>query len=121
MPFKQEHLDKSDAIEKLAASLDFNAPGAIDWAITMLFYSALHQVEAYFATKGIHHGGHGGTTGRDNSVSNDPGTAPISKVYLRMKTHSINARYNAMLYTAAKVRTMSTDLQTVKVHVATLL
>ncbi|MGI8960763.1 MAG: hypothetical protein ACR2IV_13560 [Bryobacteraceae bacterium] len=121
MPLKQEHLDKSKAAEKLALSFNLSDPGAIDWAITLLFYSALHQVEAYFAIHGIHHGGHGGTGGRDSSVANDSNTGPISKVYVRMKTHSINARYNYMNYTPMRVERMKADLDIIKTHVAPLL
>ncbi len=121
MPLKQEHLDKSVHAEHLALSLDIGVPGAIDWVITILFYSALHQVEAYFATKGIHHAGHGGYLGRDTSVQNDTGTNPIAKAYFRMKIASINARYNAMTYSPEKIMKMKADLDAIKTHIAPLL
>lgn len=121
MPLTPEHLAKSSAVETLALSMDVSKPGAIDWAITMLFYSALHQVEAYFAKQKIHHGGHGGTSGRDSSIENDPYTNGISQTYQRMKTASINARYNVMTYTPAKITAMKKDLDTIKAHIAPLL
>jgi uncharacterized protein (UPF0332 family) len=121
VPLKHEHLDKSKTAEAIALSLDLTKPGAIDWAITILFYAALHQVEAYFATQGLHHGGHGGLAGRDSSVANDGRLQPIAKCYSRMKTHSINARYNVMSYGTNRVELLKVDLALIKSHIAALL
>lgn len=54
MPLKSEHLTKAQANEKFADSLDASVYPNADWALTALFYSAVHYVEAYFATKSIH-------------------------------------------------------------------
>ena len=50
-------------------------PIAVDWAISMLFYSAVHYVGAYFAKHGLTYRMH---QTRDNAVARDPN---LSNVY----------------------------------------
>ena len=118
MPLKREHLDKSEAAENLGLSLDQTAPGALDWAIVLLFYSALHQVEAYFATKGLHSKDH---RRRDSSVANDPNTKTIYRAYGRMKIDSLNARYFAVSFSSQTVAKNKADLEAIKTHLARFL
>lgn len=68
----------------------------------MLFYSALHRIEAYFATRGVHSANH---TIRDDHINNDTNTRPFYKTYRRMKSYSMNARYTAISFTVTDVNT----------------
>ena len=55
MPTIEKHLDQVRRNEALAHRL-LNEPGAVpEWAITLLFYAAVHLVEAYFAYVGVPH------------------------------------------------------------------
>jgi hypothetical protein len=94
------------------------SPGALDWAIVLLFYSALHQVEAYFATKGRHSKDH---KQRDSSVPTDPNTRPIYRAYGRMKIDSLNARYFAISFNSQTVAKNKANLHTIKAHLARFL
>ena len=57
MPARDEHLAKADHGATVAASL-MAEPASVEWAITVLFYRAVHVVEAWFALSGIHHQSH---------------------------------------------------------------
>lgn len=62
----------------------------IDWALVILFYAALHYVEAYLATVGQHQRSH---TTRDNVVARDPNLKKIFSEYQDLKFYGNNARY----------------------------
>lgn len=51
MPSQKQHLSQASHNEKLVSNYKLLDSEFTDWAITALFYSALHYVEAYFATK----------------------------------------------------------------------
>jgi len=50
MPTKDEHVKKAVENEKFASSLDDGAQAGVNWKLVVLFYTALHYVEAYLAT-----------------------------------------------------------------------
>jgi hypothetical protein len=54
VPSKEDHLNRAQDNERLAGSLDLNSAINVDWAITILFYAALHYVDAYLAIKPAH-------------------------------------------------------------------
>lgn len=61
MPTKAEHLKQAEKNEKLAEDLLKDGVYS-DWGITVLFYSALHYVEAALASLNIHSEDHGDRT-----------------------------------------------------------
>lgn len=50
---KEGHLSKAFNNEIFLNTFDLNKTKHLDWAITVMFYSALHYVDAYLATKNI--------------------------------------------------------------------
>lgn len=61
MPGKAEHLARAEANARFSGIHASNGP-FLDWAVTALFYSALHYVDAYLATlgpTGVHPRTHG--------------------------------------------------------------
>ena len=58
MPSTNEHLAKAQGNKTFAYNLGVTTPTAIGWALTALFYSALHYVEAYNAKYGQHFSKH---------------------------------------------------------------
>lgn len=119
MPLKSEHLLKSADIESLAQ--DLAASGkveAISWRLVMLHYAALHYIEAYFATKGIHSRHH---PDRDDKIQRDSNTQPIYRAYAKLKMFSHNARYSISLSGAARVMEMESNLSAVKAQLAPFL
>jgi hypothetical protein len=104
--------------ERLAVSLDLADPVQIDWAVIILFYSAVHQVEAYFATTGKHSKNH---KHRDSGIEGDRNVRPIFKDYGFMKAYSVNARYLMPIFTSTTVDNVKKRLDNIKAHVAPLL
>ncbi len=67
----------------------------------MLFYAALHYVEAYFATGAIHGTSH---SQRDRLVANSSALSPIFADYMELKAQSRSARYWAVTFDEETIR-----------------
>jgi hypothetical protein len=89
---KDEHKDKAEQNEQLAATFPVSVCGT-EWAITAIFYAALHYVDAYFALQGRSYIGH---ASRNKQVSLDPALCVISDEYKNLYNLSRDARYEVM-------------------------
>jgi hypothetical protein len=118
MPRLQQHLQKAAHNEAFVASLDLTTTPYLDWAVTGLFYAALHYVEAFFATKGIHSVDH---RARDSDIRRSPELKTLFVPYNELKNHSINARYMTTRFTAADIVNLRPELDAIKQHISTLL
>ena len=98
MPARDEHLrlaraNRDHSQRLLAAFTD--DPVARQWSVVAAFYSALHGVEAYFATFDRHNATH---VQRRNAMV-DPQRGIPGKVYfayVRLEEWSLGARYNGL-------------------------
>jgi len=54
MPRDYQHREKAELNEKFAHGLDLTDPTSESWAVVAAFYSALHYVESYLATRNLH-------------------------------------------------------------------
>ena len=90
MPQRHEHLLRAQEDEALAHSLDLNRGVCVDWAITMLFYSALHYIDAYLVFSGSRPRNH---QLRDRVIENNGSLSPIWNDNRRLKDLSQAARY----------------------------
>lgn len=90
MPQKHEHVAKAKHDEEFVNSLDLSTTPYLDWAITALFYAALHYVEAYFASMKRHSPDH---RTRDSAIQRDSRIRALYNDYSELKNFSINARY----------------------------
>jgi hypothetical protein len=109
---KEEHLAKAHEIFALHNAIDPALPGAIGWSITMLFYTALHYIEAYLvATRGFgckHHFSRATEIQRDlriNTLYND---------YSMLETLSREARYDVSSFNVGDLRFAEGCLENVK-------
>ena len=95
MPSKSEHLAKAEHNEIFASTLnqDSRYVNYRDWVVTGYFYSAIHYVEAYLASKmpAVHSTDH---RARDAEVGSDQVLLSIYDEYRELKDDSTNARYN---------------------------
>lgn len=89
MPTRDEHLAQARHNADFYSTVD--KAGYKDWAATVLFYTALHYVDALLATKGMHPPKH---KTRDVAVSSVFELRPIFSHYSALKNASYNARYN---------------------------
>jgi len=89
-----------------------------DWAVTALFYAALHYVDMYFATHGPVHtfASHG-----ERSTAIQAYLTPIWADYKVLLEESWHARYHCSRYTASDVRNFRrNELKRIKDHLRQL-
>ena len=98
MPSLDEHLQAGGANEHLSQRLA--EMGEFGWAITCLFYSALHMIEAQLLRLGIVSANH---RQRDLYIRRDPDLSSILRPYALLKRESENARYECITYSARDV------------------
>lgn len=91
---------KADGNASLALSLKLDNQSGIDWALTMLFYAAMHYVEAYLARTNVHLRSH---TTRDNAMSRDSSLRKVFREYADLKYFGYNARYEVAGFKAGDV------------------
>lgn len=119
MPSKKDHLGKAQHDEQFVSSLNLSTTPFVDWAVTGLFYAALHYVEAYMATQNRHSPDH---RARDSAIHRDSGISSIYDDYNELKNFSINARYYMIKFTEADVtQTLQPRLDAIKAHILPLL
>ena len=87
MPTVKEHIRKAEYNEKFFDDIRDNYP---DWAITGLFYSALHYVDAYLKSKQISVEDH---KTRSWFINTTKQLKSIYSEYRAMYDYSVNARY----------------------------
>jgi hypothetical protein len=119
MPKKNEHVEKADGNEKLALSLTLDSQSRIDWELIMLFYAAMHYVEAYLALQGVHLRSH---VARDQAISRDSVLRKIFKEYSDLKYFGYNARYEFFGFKATDVTNQAAKhFSKIKGHLSPLL
>jgi hypothetical protein len=99
MPSRDEHLGKARNNKEFAQSLKLDNPTRVGWALTALFYSALHYIEAYNAKYDFHCRNHHDVS---DNIQRNPMLDTISDEYLDLSNFSWNARYKAVDYEVAK-------------------
>jgi hypothetical protein len=103
VPSKDEHLEQTRHNRRFFDSLDTDAYS--DWAATALFYTALHYLDAFLATLGIHPLRH---PDRTREVRARLELREIFDDYRFLKDYSENARYNPPTrYSQAQLQDMN--------------
>ena len=118
MPSKDEHLLKAEGNRRFAYALRPANPVVSGWAITVLFYSALHYVEAYNAKYNCHFGTHDDLK-RD--ISRNPQLSAIYDDYSDLLNFSWNARYRSVVYGEAELNEAKEYHEAVQKHISNLL
>lgn len=118
MPTSVQHLAKANANEAFAHSLDRTTTVRAEWAITILFYVAVHYTQAYFAKSGRVYTQH---IKRDSAIHRDPNLSRIYVDYRELETYSVDARYCMPDFTDADFVTLLPVLDKVKSCVAPFL
>jgi hypothetical protein len=112
MPSAQEHCEKAKHNEAFSASLA--ATAFQDWRATGVFYAAVHYVDGFLATQGVHPPDH---RARDSYVGLDPHLIMIYAGCRRLKRDSEDARYRFTVFSEQHIvgRTLSA-LEHIKNH-----
>jgi hypothetical protein len=95
MPTQPEHLYKAKNNKLCADKMSRDNPTSVGWVLTVLFYSALHYVEAYNAKFNTHFSQH---ADRNEDMGKNPVLKPIFSNYQELSTYSWNARYKPCGY-----------------------
>jgi hypothetical protein len=97
LPSQQEHMQKAAGNAAFALSIPLTDQTRIDWALVILFYAAVHYIEAYLASSGQHLKNH---TTRDSMVGRDSSLRPVFADYQDLKFYGFNARYEVSGFSA---------------------
>src|SRR5271157_2510771 len=118
MPSRDEHLSKARLNKEFADSITLDNPTSVGWALTAIFYSALHYIEAYNAKYNFHCNNHNELNDniRRNQVLSD-----ICDDYCDLQTFSWNARYRAKKYGRQEVAEANEFHAAIEKHVMKLL
>jgi len=118
MPRRDQHLQKARHNEEFVTSLGADPDRFADWAITGLFYSALHYIEAYFACRGRHSGDH---RARDSDIWRDTSLQGLYTPYSELKNASTTARYRVVSLTAQDLADSHQSLDTIRTEIFKLI
>lgn len=108
---KDEHLSKVQENLIFLNSLDEGVSGTFAWSITVLFYCALHYVEAYFVTQGKGFNHH---FSRGRAIQQDARINSLYKNYRRLEDLSREARYDVSSFNRGDVKFARENFETVE-------
>lgn len=100
MSDRATHLDWAERNRQFAATIKTGAAAHADWAVTAVFYSAVHLLEAYLAGMGEHPGGHGE---RSQAFQDHSVLVEVWEDYREMKDYSEDARYRCVPFVETDV------------------
>jgi hypothetical protein len=113
-----QHTEKADRNANFAVALDLSKQVNVEWAMTSLFYSSLHYVEAYCARVGFPDSVHNTHGKRDTLVGRDAVLRTIRNEYTDLKNFGLEARYECRAIPAKKVTDEAIPaLNTIKSHI----
>jgi hypothetical protein len=119
LPSKDEHVLKAEGNETFAGTITPSNQTQIDWTLVILFYAAVHYVEAYLAKYlGMHLRSH---TTRDQYIGKEANLKKIFTPYGHLKFFGYNARYELYGFTARDTQDALTYLTEIKNHITPLL
>jgi len=116
VPSRAIHLAKAESNEQLSLEL-LNGP-TLDWSATVLFYAALHLIEATLAPQ-AHTQSH---VERDRRIRQHPQLRAIYFSYRDLKLFSLKARYDCHVFTVSDVQRLhAVEYQALKNHLRPIL
>jgi len=119
LPSRDEHVQKAKGNETFAASIRPENQTSIDWTLVVLFYAAVHYVEAYLAKHlAMHVRSH---TTRDRYVGRESNLKKVFSAYGHLKFYGYNARYELDGFTVKDIQDAEKYLATVKAQIVPLL
>ncbi len=116
MPARQQHLANAERNQQLSIALQTGPDLA--WSVTVLFYAALHLVEATLAPS-VHSPNH---NARNQTVQYDSRFHPIYRHYRELYRRSLDARYECTPFNILQVQhPYVTHYEPIKRHLQPLL
>ncbi len=117
MPNLADHILQARHNEEFYRATDKNVYS--DWAMTAVYYAALHYIDALLAQVGVDDPG--GHFARNREVGARAELRPIARFYFRLKNRSENARYYCYKFRLAELqRSYEGDLTAIRNHLLPL-
>lgn len=113
MPAQEEHLAVAKRNEEFAQLLA-EKTRYIDWAVTILYYSALHYVDAVLAVSQIHPANH---SDRHTAIGRNDSLKRVYAEYRTLEAASRNARYYAVPIDAGVWKEVKPDFDALRTHI----
>ena len=118
MPSQSEHLEKAEGNTRFANAIRPQTPVSSGWILTVLFYSALHYVEAFNAKHNQHFHEHPSLS---QDIHRNPQLSAIYEDYRELSDFSWNARYRPNNYGITEVTEAKESHAAVEQHIRGLL
>jgi hypothetical protein len=101
VPSKDEHLEKAEGNEGVADSIQPTSQARIEWKLVIMFYAAMHYVEAYLDIAMMTHlRSH---TTRDSWMAREANLRKVATPYNHLKFYGYNARYEVTTFTTQDI------------------
>jgi uncharacterized protein (UPF0332 family) len=114
-----KHIQQAEKNERFFNNFDLKNTHFLDWAITALFYSALHYVDAYLAKKSQHPFNH---RNRGQWLTKEQNLKYIYCDYEELKNRSEDARYKIVQFPPRFVSSLKAkEFTHVKSHIRSLI
>jgi|CZKN01.1.fsa_nt_gi hypothetical protein len=117
-PAPSDHVRKADENKSFGYGMIATHPTSAGWALTAMFYSALHYAEAYFLKTSKHVDNHGE---RSDAIKFDRNLSGIYGQYMHLFDYGFNARYRLKIYGKSDVEKAKPSLEAVEKHIKSLL
>ena len=117
-PAPSDHVRKADENKSFGYGMIATHPTSAGWALTAMFYSALHYTEAYFLKTSKHVDNHGE---RSDAIKFDRNLSGIYGQYMHLFDCGFNARYRLKIYGKSDVEKAKPSLEAVEKHIKSLL
>jgi hypothetical protein len=102
MSNRKDHIDQARHNEQFFSCFDINTTPFLDWVVNGIFYSALHYLDSYFASKGKHPRTHPERI-RQIWTEADLGRS-FFRFYRPLKDDSGEGRYNMRVFAPKEIR-----------------
>jgi hypothetical protein len=113
-----QHAAKARRNETFFRGFDLDTTPYLEWVVVAIFYTALHLVEAFAATRGEHPDSHGE---RERFLWASPELQPVIVHYFYLKDRSEDARYRIRTFLPDEVKHLITHhFEPLKQHIASL-
>ena len=115
MPRQEEHIEKARYNEQFFSSFNLDTIPFLDWVVNGIFYSALHYLDSYLASKGENPGEH---RERIRLIQGDPNLGQlIFYHYMSLKDDSEGGRYNMKVFLPDEITNdILPSLNSIKTH-----
>ena len=118
MPPVRIHAAQAHHNHAFWSSLDLATTPYRDWAVVAMFYEALHWLEAYLATYGVHPTSH---SQRLRALANYADLDRIEPSYTYLRNASERARYDAYHHSADEAHALASLVANVEAAVVPFL